>query len=282
MRRHTPFLAMAGALALAAPPSVLGQASARPVAKQIDHVMILTRERERLVALLTDTLQLPLVWPHPGDSWISTTGIALGDVNLEIVPRERATTTELGTLAIQPVDLTTASDQSRERGLVPREPSTQTTDSGAPRWTIIGFRHAFQGITFFLIQYLAFDMNERRARFDQVLRQRQGGPLGLRRVREFRLAYAPENLPGARHGWRQLLGGSSAADSNRFELATGPGIRLVPEVGPQSGGLVIEVASLAKATDAARSLRLLLSSSRDSVVLDPARFGGLQFILVER
>ena len=282
MQLPTLLLAISGATLSVASRSAVAQASARPVAKRIDHVMIMTRERERLVALLTDTLQLPLVWPQPGDSWTSTTGIALGDVNLEFVPREQATTTMLGNLAIQPVDLTAAPDQLRERGLVPREPSTQTTDAGTPRWTILGFRHAFQGVSFFLIQYLAFDMNERRTRFDQILRQRQGGPLGLRRVREFRLAYAPEHLPGARHGWRQLLGESGAADSNRFELAAGPGIRLVPDAGPQSGGLVIEVESLARATDAARSLRLLHSSSRDSVVLDPARFGGLRLILVER
>lgn len=270
------------AMTLVAPRSAPGQSPGTPVAKQIDHVMILTRERERLVALLTDTLLLPLVWPQPGDSWVSTTGIALGDVNLEFVPSDRVTTTRLGNLAIQPVELATASDNLRQRGLVPREPSTQVTDSGTPRWTIIGFRHAFRGIAFFLIQYRSFDMNERRARFDQTLRQRRGGPLGFRKVREFRLAYAHESLPGARQAWRRLLGGASAADSNYFELEAGPAIRLVPEGGSPSGGLLIEVESLARAADAARSMLLLLRSLPDSVVLDPIRFGGLRLTLIER
>jgi hypothetical protein len=101
-------------------------------------------------------------------------------------------------------------------------------------------------------------------------------------VREFRLAYAHESLPGARQAWRRLLGGAGAADSNYFELEAGPAIRLVPEGGSPSGGLLIEVESLARAADAARSMLLLLRSLPDSVVLDPIRFGGLRLTLIER
>jgi hypothetical protein len=151
MRLHPVLLGLAAVISLAAPRNAPRQSPGDPVAKQVDYVMILTRERERLVALLTDTLQLPLVWPQPGDSWVSTTGIALGDVNLEFVPSDRATTTRLGNLAIQPVDLVAVLDKLRQRGLVPRDPSIQLTDSGIPRWTTIGFHHAFQGIGYFLM-----------------------------------------------------------------------------------------------------------------------------------
>lgn len=261
--------------------NVDAQVAARPAIRQLDHVMILTPHHDRLVALFADTLRLPVVWPAPGTPFDFSTGIALGDVNLEFVPPRGAGETRFSNLAFQPNDLATAPAQLRQLGLDPFEPSVETTDAGAKRWTTIGFRQAFRGPGFFLIQYHAFDMDERRSRFDQILRSRNGGPLGLRRVREIQLLYPSSELPAARRAWAQLLGLASAPADDEFQPPSGPRVRLLEGLG-SSSSLLVEVASLAVAEVAARSLGLLSSASPDSLVLNPARLGGLRLTLVER
>ncbi|HYN80513.1 MAG TPA: hypothetical protein VES88_03355 [Gemmatimonadaceae bacterium] len=266
------------------PSTVATRAPADAVVTQIDHVMIATNERDRLEALLSDTLGLPLAFPAPGTSRNANTfvGLALGDVILELVPRSRMTRTELNDFAFQPIDLETAPARLSERALVPRDSYVQKNDAGEKRWTIIGFRHPFEGIAFFIIQYHALDMDERRARLDRLLRASGGGPLGLRRVREFRLSYPVEQLSAARHSWHRLLSSPGSKPSNFYRASAGPGIRLVEGSGPESSALIVEVVSLSKAAAAARSLGLLLSASRESVALDPQRFGGLRLVLVAR
>ncbi|MDP9176042.1 MAG: VOC family protein [Gemmatimonadota bacterium] len=260
------------------------RAPADAVVKQIDHVMIATNERDRLEALLSDTLGLPVAWPAAGTPRTANTlvGLALGNVILELAPRRRASPTELSNFAFQPVDLQTAPDRLTRRGLVPREPATEINDAGEKRWTTIGFRHPFAGVAFFVIQYHAFNMEERRSRFERVHRSGGGGPLGLHRVREFHLSYPAEHLPAARDSWQRLLGAPGSNSSSYFRPAAGPSIRLVEGSGPESSSVIAEVRSLSNAAAAARSLGLLLSVSRDSVVLDPRRFGGLRLVLVER
>lgn len=261
------------AAAAQGPPSII---------KQIDHVMILTQERERLVALFVDTLRLPIVWGQAGSSYTATTGIALGDVNLELVPWEGTSEARLTSLALQPVHLPTVCGALMMRGFLLIEPSICEQDPGQRRWTVVGFRHPFEGVNFFLIQYLAFDMDDRRAAFLATLEARQGGPFGFSRIREFRLAYSPDQLAAAEDSWQRLLGSPTSTRPSRFVLTAGPSIVLTEGHGSNPSTLVVEVESLERAEATARSLRLLRAASSDSLVLDPDRLGGLHVILVSR
>lgn len=263
------------------PPATAAQAPP-PIIKQIDHVMILTQERQRLVALLVDTLQLPIVWGGPGSSFTATTGIALGDVNLELVPRDDATPARLTSLALQPIHLPTVCGDLTKRGFVLNTPLVCEENPGDRRWTVVGFRHPFEGANFFLIQYLAFDMDARRAAFQDTLTSRRGGPLGFWRIREFRLAYAPDQLAAAADNWQRLLGSPTLTRPLRFVFNAGPSIVLTEGGGPSASTLVIEVESLERAATAARSLRLVRAESTDSLVLDSVRLGGLHIVLVRR
>ena len=277
-----PCLILAAFFGLVIPTSQRAQVPSRAVVKQVDHVMIRTNDRERLVGLLADTLQLPVVWPLPGSTWTFSTGLAFGDLNLEITPSQRATETSLGDIAFQAVDFASASRLLKERGLDPREPGGYTDSAGVRRWSTLGFRHPFRGIAFFIVQYHQFDMDQRRARFEDTLRRRRGGPLGLKRVIEFRLGYSPDSLSIVRQSWAPLVDDRVSPAAERLVPPAGPAIRLVPALGPNSSSILVEVESLAKAVRAANSLRLVLSANRDSVVLDPARFGGLRITLVGR
>lgn len=267
-------------LCLVSAPPFFAQAPPGAVVTQVDHVIIRTNERERLVAILADTLGLPVVWPQPGSDWTISTGLALGNLNLEIFQSRMPTRTPISELAFQPVDFATTSRRLKERGLDPREPGSYTDSSGVKRWSTLGFRHPFKGATFFVVQYHQFDMNERRARFEKALRDRNGGPLRLRRVRQLRLAYAPGSVEAARESWSRVIGASRAGTSGLFTPLAGPAISVIQAGGQDAGSILVEVESITVAKREASLRSLLKSASADSLVLDPARFGGLRIILV--
>jgi hypothetical protein len=242
--------------------------------------MILTPHHDRVVALLRDTLELPLVWPAPGTPNVFSTGLALGDINLEFIPRPHAPVTRFSNLAFQPISLDQANAHLRELGLTPLPPGIESTDTGLRRWTVIGFRHGYAGPSYFLIQYHQFDMDARRSRFLDSLRRRGGGPLGLVGVREIRLVYDAAQLPGAREGWRRLFALAELPPNDEFRPPAGPRIRLLQADSTPSNSMLIEVVSLATAARAARALQLLLFASPDSLILNPERLGGLHLTLV--
>ena len=70
-------------------PAVGTRRAAGMIVRQVDHVLLATPDNGRtLVSLLTDRLALPIVWPQPGSEWKASTGISLGNVNLEVFHRE--------------------------------------------------------------------------------------------------------------------------------------------------------------------------------------------------
>jgi hypothetical protein len=249
---------------------------------RLDHIMIPTPQHHSLVAFFRDTLQLPVVWPAPGAPFDFSTGLALGDINLEFIPRPLAPATRFTNLAFQPASFARAEAQLLARGLTPLSPGETSGDSGARRWTVIGLRHGYRGPAFFLIQYHQFDMDTRRSRFMDSLRIRGGGPLGLLGVREVRLAYDSTQLPLARDAWRRLFGLTEMPADDVFRAPAGPGVRLMRGDSMPSNSMLLEVKSLAVAERAARELHLLQAVTRDSLVLIPDRVGGLRLTLVVR
>ena len=57
----------------------------QPIVKQIDHIAIRVDDPHYLFALLSDTFQLPVVWPIASYDWILSGGVFAGNVNLEMV-----------------------------------------------------------------------------------------------------------------------------------------------------------------------------------------------------
>lgn len=144
------------------------------IVRQVDHVLFMTPSGRSLVSLLTETLALPIVFPQAGETWTASTGIGLGNVTLEVFhnpttpPGEVPRAGRISSLALQPVDLETAIRELRLRGIAHDAPPPKARKTGepAPRWTTVGLEGF--GHRLFFIQY-AFDMDERRARFDRIL-----------------------------------------------------------------------------------------------------------------
>jgi hypothetical protein len=272
------------ALSAVAQPVVLGQ-SAGAVVRQVDHVLFTTQDDGRpLVSLLTERLALPIVWPQPGEAWTASTGICLGNVNLEVFHRAPAPTTEaprparITSLALQPNDLSGAlrALQSRSIDHIPPEPLVRNAGDPLPRWIAVPLRGFGHGL--FLLQYV-FDMDERRARFDRVLRERDGGPLGVLRLRE--VVIAPDRLDHVREQWTKLLGPVSSGETDVWVVGDGPRVRLVTAGDARAGSLVLEVRSVSRAAGVLRRLGIGFQTMRRELRVDPKGTFGLQLVLGE-
>jgi hypothetical protein len=55
------------------------------IVKQIDHILVASHEAKKLFRLLSETLQLPVVWPMSDYGGFSSGGVAVGNVNIEVL-----------------------------------------------------------------------------------------------------------------------------------------------------------------------------------------------------
>lgn len=267
-------------------PAVGTRRAAGMIVSQVDHVLLATPDNGRtLVSLLTDRLALPIVWPQPGSEWKASTGISLGNVNLEIFHREPPSPGQppriprISSLALQPTNLEIALKELRLRGIAhdpPPEPKSGPAHEPLPRWTTVGLKGFGHGL--FLIQY-AFDMDERRLRFERVLREGNGGPLGVVRVRE--VVIAPDRLGDVRAQWTKLLGPADTSGADLWSVGEGPRIRLVSAGDPRTGNIVVEVQSLKRAAKALRRLGIRANTTDRQIRMDPEALSGLRLVLQE-
>jgi hypothetical protein len=268
-------------------PSVSARRAAEMIVRQVDHVLLVTPDNGRtLVSLLTERLDLPLVWPQPGSDWQASTGIAVGNVTLEVFHREPPPPGQaprlprISSLALQPTDLKVALNELRSRAIAhqpPPEPSARDAEDPLPRWTTVGLSGFGHGL--FLIQYV-FDMDERRLRFDRMLREREGGPLGVVRVLE--VAIAPDRINEVRAQWTKLLGPTNSGEADLWMVGDGPKIRLVRAGDPRAGEFLVEVKSLSRAAKALRRLRISAHTTARQIRINPEGMSGLRLVLQEQ
>ena len=255
----------------------------KPIVQQIDHVLFVTPGGSALVSLLTDTLRLPKVWPQHGDTWTASSGIGFGNVTLEVFhrpltpPGEVPRAGRITSLALQPVSLDAALKELQSRGIAHNPPSKKIRAPGepAPRWTTVGLEGFGHGL--FLIQYI-FDMDERRSRFDRLLREQKGGPLGIIRVNEVVIATAdPDQV---RLQWKALLGPTiSSRSGDVWIMGDGPRIHLVKTGDTREGEFVVEVKSLSEAAEALRQMGIPSVTTKKEIRIDPKALLGLRMIL---
>lgn len=261
--------------------------AAETIVRRVDHILLATPDNGRtLVSLLTEHLALPIVWPQPGSDWTASTGIGLGNVTLEVFHREPPPpgapprVARISSLALQPIDLKVALNELRLRGIAhapPPEPKPRPAGETLPRWTTVGLQGFGTGL--FLIQYV-FDMDERRLRFDRVLRERKGGPLGVVRVRE--VAIAPDRFEEVRAQWMKLLGPSDTGAADLWVVGEGPKIRLVRAGDARTGDIIVEVQSLNRAAKALRRLGISAETTKRQIRIDPQGMSGLRLVLEEQ
>ncbi len=284
--------ALAGLLCLSG--AAFAQSSSPPGAdpvRQVDHILILTNDPEPVFRLFSETLALPIAWPYQSYGAFASGGVSFGNVNLEIVKMATPDTARsaenqaqradkgLAAFALKPSSVAEIVAWLDARGLKHAMPAPfhQKDPSGKEQllWTVIRTSLPPAQCAFFC-KY-TFDRSAERARLAQVLAHRDGGPLGIRSAAE--LVLGVRDLAGAQRDWQSLLG--RPASGARWELGSGPAIRLIAAQEDRLTTLRIKVKSLVAARAFLRSQNLLGLDTPREIALRPSAVGSADIRLVE-
>jgi catechol 2,3-dioxygenase-like lactoylglutathione lyase family enzyme len=271
------------------------RAASQPI-RQIDHIMIRTGDPREMYAFFEETLQLPIAWPMTSPRLgVMTGGVGFGNVNVEAiqVPGQTDSRPRLLGFAFEPSALDESLIELKRRGLTTgeRRPLVATGPDGtkATLWTNVTLRQfsdsdspADATIHIFLSEYSPTYVNvdERRARLRAQLIKGGGGSVGVVDVKE--VIVGAVDLKAARRLWQKLLDSTPSATSSRWEIGSGPAVRLVPAKENRVQALVIRVASLERAKTFLRENQLLGAAAAGQVTIDPSKVGGLDLRLVDR
>src|ERR1043166_5833491 len=131
--------------------------------RQIDHILIASNEAKDLFSLFTETFQLPVVWPMSDYGGFVSGGVALGNVNLEVLK----TTSEITTgstdarfvgFALEPEPLRISLPELKTRHVRCDTPTpfraVQSSGSTTTLWTTVGLPEvSSDGSAIFLCEY---------------------------------------------------------------------------------------------------------------------------------
>lgn len=257
------------------------------IVRQIDHVLIESAEPESLFSLLSETFQLPVVWPMSDYGRFASGGVAAGNVNLEVIraPAARAggARSRWAGFALEPEPLVASLAELQARGISHGAPAPFTSKgpdgSAITLWTTVGLPSvSHDAAPVFLCEY-AFDVPARRRQSLEELRVRRGGPLSIRSVREIVLGSTDVRDLQAR--WQALLAPRQPSPPGVWALGAGPAVRVA--AAPQTGvrGLVVTVDSLPEARRFLAERGLLGEARQDQLVLNGPDLTGLNITLVE-
>ena len=269
---------------------VVGRAEAAPetrkVVRQVDHVLISSSQPNALFALLTQTFELPVAWPMSDYGGFVSGGVALGNVNVEVLsaagPAGGVARARFVGLALEPEPLPTALPELDARGIVHGRPAPYRTGRSwftrKPRWTTVALPTvSADALEVFLCEY-GHDVAEQRQRLREQLQSRQGGPLSVRSVRE--IVCGTAHRIQKEESWRTLLHPSQASDG-QWELGGGPALRLVQAERDQLQELIVTVGSLQQARVFLREQGLLGEDRPEAITLAGPLLQGLTLVLVE-
>lgn len=261
-----------------------------PLVRTIDHVFVPVADPGPLFDLFTTTLGLPVAWPIHDYGPFRSSGVCLGNANIEFVsgdpavlryfePTEPLTTRGIGFEPAQDFVLEELDAREIPHSEEIRFEGTGAAGNSGHLWTNV-YLHGLAGhaALVFLCRY-AGEAPPRGAAARAALEACSGGVLGARGLAEVQIGCS--DLENAEPLWRSFLAPATPDRYGLFRLPEGPAIRLRSSPMDGVSGLFIQVESLDAARDALRSLGLLGPSRRSGVGLDYASTGGLDVWLSE-
>jgi hypothetical protein len=121
--------------------------------------------------------------------------------------------------------------------------------------------------------------DEKRASDKAALDARRGGALGIESVEE--IVAGMIDVEQAQRRWRNFLAPTLEVDSNAWEIADGPAVRLVPANENAIKTLVLKVSSLKRAATFLDEKKMVGSRVEDQLIITPEKICGLDVRLVE-
>lgn len=254
------------------------------IVRQIDHILIASSEAKELFSLLSGTFQLPVAWPMADYGSFASGGVAVGNVNLEIIQDSASAAGTVKSrwsgLALEPEPLRISLAELDARGIrhgaaVPFRSKLFTT-----RWTTVGLPEvSSDAVEVFLCQF-ADDLSARRLRSLEQLQSRAGGPLAVHSIRE--IVYGARDVKRMQAHWQKLLNPLPASSPGVWPVGAGPALRVIPADTDGIRGLVVNVKSLETARRFLKEHGLLGAEPPAALTVAGSPLHGLNVTLVEQ
>lgn len=256
------------------------------IVRRIDHILIASSDAKALFSLLTDTFQLPVAWPIWDYGHFASGGVALGNVNLEVILAPESAGSEARPrfvgFALEPEPLRTTLPELQARGIAYDAPTpfkSTESDGSNTLWTTVGLPDVSSDtLEVFFCEY-KHDLLARRRDLLEKLRLRDGGPLSVLSVEE--IAYGATDAKRMQENWRKLLSPVEATSRGLWRVGSGPAIRVLQADKDGVLGLVINVKSLQQARDFLRGQGLLGTELPTALSVSGSQVQGLNVTLVE-
>ncbi len=288
--RLPPALALAASLAftaLSSPAAAPDPTPPSPIVRQIDHIMVSSTDPKKLFALLTETFQLPVAWPFSEYGAFASGGVALGNVNLEILKAPQSSPAALkqrfSGFALEPGPLPASLAELAARRIPCGKPapfhSSPPTASRTPLWTTVSLPYvSTDALEIFLCAY-GHDVPARRQLLREQLQSRSGGPLGIRSVQE--LTLGAKDPQRRRLRWQKLLAPAKPTSPGLWPIGSGPALHVTPADADEIRGLVINVTSLSQAQEFLLARRLPFTPQNGALLLAIDTLQDLPITLVQ-
>jgi hypothetical protein len=256
------------------------------IVRQIDHILIRSTHANELFNLLAETFQFPVAWPMAEYGGFASGGVAVGNVNLEVLrsssPVDHATTQFAGfALEPEPLPRTLLELDARNisHGAAAPFRARHFFGPGKLLWTTVSLPTvSSESVEVFLCEY-DHDLPTRRQRLREELRSRQGGPLAVQSVRE--IVYGARDEKQRAAAWQVLLQPLTPSFSGAWSVGDGPAIRVRQAERDGIQELTLVVKSLAQARDFLRAHGLLGTDEPATLTLGGSLFEGVRIVLVE-
>lgn len=290
MGRHSARLIVAAIISCTMPDLCAAQSSKSEarVVRQVDHILIASSEAKELFSLLSDTFQLPVAWPMSDYGGFASGGVAVGNVNLEVI-KIAEQTADAGKsrwtgFALEPEPLSTSLAELKARGIRYGSPapfrSRGADGSFATRWTTVALPDvSSDSAEIFLCEY-THDVMAQRQRLAKQLEARGGGPLAVHSIKE--IVYGAKDVKRMQMNWQKLLGPLPASSESVWPIGPGPALRVIQADQDEITALVINVASLAQARSFLEKHGLLGAVKPDAITIAGPQLQALNITLVER
>lgn len=264
------------------------QSSQRKVIRQVDHILIASNDADELFSLLSDTFELPVVWPMGNYGRFTSGGVSAGNVNLEVVKMPVSTAdnarSQIIGLALEPEPLENSLKELDTRGIThgASVPFTILDSLGSVTtpWNTVALPDiSNNNILIFLCEY-SHDLPAQRNKTLGELISRNGGPLSIESVEE--IVIGTTDMQETMDKWQLLLEPLSPSSQGVWHLDAGPAIHLIEAEKDGIYELVINVRSLDQARDFLAEYDLLGINRPDEITVIGLDLQGLTIKFVEK
>lgn len=223
---------------------------------QIDHVLIQTEHVYEVFDILSEVLDIPVVWNIKSYGGIFTSGgICFGNINVEIlsyakflrifgiVPNKDGI---IG-IAFEPdnsiEDTCKMLDEIKIDHGKPKPFSGKVAGEKKTLWTNLCLKNMLSKFQIFFCKY-TFDVGERRNKFNKKLTEKNGGLLGVEYIKEVKIGCSnSKNL----NLWKKLLQEENEQKKSCISFESGPVINLVETKEDCILSMLVKVKSIDKA-----------------------------------